>query len=212
MQDELELLLRLVRGIPVWSVYVLLAAGAATENILPPVPSDTFVLLGAVLADQGILRLDVVFLVSWSGNVVLALFVYAMARKYGRAIFETRWGHWLLRPHQLRRLGDFYDRYGTVTVFASRFVPVFRVVVPAFAGISRLGVWRTVIPLAFASAAWYAALLGAGVLASRNLPRLVRLIGPVRGGLWAVALLALALVLLWWWRGREEGPDVEGDG
>lgn len=212
MEEQLRLLLQLIAGIPLWSVYVIVGMGAAVENIFPPVPSDTFVLLGAILAEQGLLRLELVFAVAWFANVSTALFVYAMGRRYGRAIFHTRWGQWLLRPHQLDRLADFYARYGTVSVLFSRFVPVFRVVVPAFAGISRLGAWRTALPLCVASAAWYGFLLVAGTLAARNLPRLVELIGEVRGGLWTVAAILLLIVAVWWWKGRRETVDGATDG
>lgn len=203
MFEQVETLLRLVGQTPPAVVYVLLGLGTAAENLFPPVPSDTFVLVGAVLAEQGFLRYPTVFLVAWTGNVALALVVYGAGRRYGRAIFDTRWGQWLLRPHQLHRLAEFYDRYGTWTVLFSRFFPVFRVLVPAFAGISRLGVWRTGLPLAAASAVWYVILLAAGGLAARNLPRLIELMGHVNWTLWAVATVLGAAVGYWWWKGRQ---------
>lgn len=202
MLEQIDTLLRLVGQTPPVVVYVLLGLGTAAENIFPPVPSDTFVLVGAVLAEEGFLRYSTVFLVAWAGNVGLALAVYAAGRRYGRAIFDTRWGKWLLRPHQLRRLAEFYDRYGTWTVLFSRFFPVFRVLVPAFAGISRLGGWRTGLPLAAASAVWYAILLAAGGLAARNLPRIIELASRVNWTLWAVAAALAAAVGYWWWKGR----------
>ena len=136
MQSQLERFLQLFTVFPVESVYVLVAVGAAVENLFPPIPSDTFVLLGAVLAERGLLRADIVFASAWLANIVLAMFVYFMGRRYGGGIFATRWGRWLLRPHQLERLSTFYDRYGMVTILVSRFFPVFRVLIPAFAGIS----------------------------------------------------------------------------
>lgn len=199
MLQQLEALLGLISEIPVEAVYLLIAAGAAIENVFPPVPSDVFVLGGAVLADRGILRADIVFLVAWTGNIILGMGVYAAARSYGAGLFATRWGRWLLRPSQLERMAIFYDDYGTLTVLVSRFFPVFRVLVPAFAGVSRLGFWRTAIPLAVASAAWYGALLGAGILLSRNLPRLIEALGTVNLTAAVVAgTLALILGILWW--------------
>lgn len=212
VEETLEWFLSLVGHFPLEVLYVLIGAGAAVENIFPPVPSDTFVVLGGVLADRGILEAKVVLAVAWSANILLGCGVYLMAYRYGRGIFETRWGQWLLRPHQLRRMARFYDRYGTITILVSRFFPVFRVLVPAFAGISRLGFWRTALPLAFASAIWYAVLVWVGILASRNIPRLVGWV--THANAWMVGgatVLALG-VGYWWWstRGNDGTDGAEG--
>lgn len=210
MLARLEDLLGLISRVPVETIYLLIAAGAAVENVFPPVPSDVVVLVGAILADRGVLRADFVFLFAWLGNLLLGLGVYAAARVYGAGLFSTRWGHWLLRPAQLERMAVFYDEYGTLTVLVSRFFPVFRVLVPAFAGVSRLGFWRTALPLAAATAAWYGALIGAGILLSRNLPRLVDALQTVNLSAAVVTLLAAALLVVLWWRTRHP-DDPSGD-
>lgn len=209
MLERLEELLGLVSHVPVETVYLLIAAGAAVENVFPPVPSDVIVLVGAILADRGTLRPDFVFLFAWLGNLILGLGVYAAARVYGAGLFSTRWGRWLLRPAQLERMAIFYDEYGTLTVLVSRFFPVFRVLVPAFAGVSRLGFWRTAVPLAAATAAWYGMLIGAGVLLSRNLPRLVEALQTVNLTVAGIALVVASLLVVIWWRTRH--PDVPHD-
>lgn len=213
MQELLDRVLDLLDLVPVETLYVLVGAGAAVENVFPPVPSDTFVLLGGVLADRGFLRWELVLAVAWLANISMGIFVYFMGRRYGRAIFDTRWGRWLLRPHQFRRMQGFYERHGGLTILVSRFFPVFRVLVPAFAGISRLGFWRTAAPLAAASAVWYAVLVWLGIAASRNVPRLVS--WTERANLWLVAAAALAggLLVLWWWRTRSDDEGApQGSG
>lgn len=213
MLEQLEKLLGLISLIPVETIYLLIAAGAAIENIFPPIPSDVVVLAGAILADRGVLRPDVVFLVAWIGNFGLSLAVYAAARSYGAGLFATRWGRWLLRPRQLERMAVFYDQYGTLTVLVSRFFPIFRVLVPAFAGVSRLGFWRTAVPLAAASAIWYGALVGLGVLLSRNLPRLVEALQAVNATVATIAAIVVVLIGLAWWRTRhhDEPRDAPVD-
>lgn len=207
MQEQLEAFLSLVASVPVETVYLLVGAGAAVENLFPPIPSDVAVVAGGVLADRGMLDARLVFFVAWLSNLVLALGVYIAARRFGGGIFSTRWGRWLLRPAQLHRMSLFYEDYGALTILVSRFFPVFRVLVPAFAGISRLGFWRTSVPLAVASAVWYSVLVILGVVASRNVPRIVRALQAINTTAGLVAL-ALATLLAWmWWRSRhgEEG-------
>ncbi|MEN8144007.1 MAG: DedA family protein [Gemmatimonadota bacterium] len=207
MQEQLELLLRLIGEVPVGTIYLLIAAGTLLENFFPPVPSDTFVVAAGILVDHGLVTGPTVFGVALTSNVLGALFVYVGARRYGEAVFQTRWGKRLLRPSQLQRLSVFYARYGVATIFLSRFIPVFRVIVPAFAGISRVGALSTAIPLITASALWYGTLVLAGIFVSQNLPRLTGLLQVFNSTAGIVALL-LALVLgVWWWRTREGEPE-----
>ncbi len=209
MQEQLEAFLRLVGSIPVETVYLLVGLGAAVENLFPPVPSDIVVVVGGILADRGMLDARLVFVVAWASNLFLALGVYVAARRFGGGMFSTRWGRWLLRPAQLARMSLFYEDYGALTILVSRFFPVFRVLVPAFAGISRLGFWRTALPLAIASAAWYAVLVFAGVLASRNVPRIVSALTTINTTAGVVALLVGAALVWLWWRSRH-GDETEG--
>ena len=205
------MLVRLIGEVPVGTIYLLIAAGALLENFFPPVPSDMFVIAGGILADHGLVVGSTVFGVALASNVAGALFVYVGGRRYGEAIFHTRWGRRLLRPNQLRRLSGFYARYGMATIFLSRFVPVFRVLVPVFAGISRVGVLSTSIPLVAASALWYGTLVLAGLFVSQNIPRLAELLRAANSTGGIVALLLAAVLGVWWWRTRGGEPDEEDD-
>ena len=216
MLQQFEALLGIVGMIPTWALYVLIGTGAALENLFPPIPSDVMVILGGVLVDRGVVKLAPVLLVAWASNVAMAIFVYVMSRRYGREIFSRRWAHWLLRPHQLDQLAIFYATYGIGAIFLSRFLPVFRVLIPAFAGVSHLGFFRTAIPVAVASAIWYTALVVAGLFASRNVPRLLEVAGDVNGWLLATTCLAFIGIGVWWWRTRRpsirhahEDPEAE---
>ncbi len=209
MPPEFEKYLTLVTGVPIELAYMLLAAGAAVENLFPPIPSDTFVILGGLLTERGVLQGGIVLATVWVSNVSTAVLLYLMARRYGQGIFSTSWGRWLLRPHQLETVAGFYSRYGLIAIFGSRFLPMLRVVVPAFAGIARLGFFSATIPLALASGAWYTALLFAGIFASRNLTRLFALAGTIGNWLLGFAILFSVLAVIWWLRSRRHRHDLE---
>ena len=49
----LERLLATLAALPPLLIYAFIGVGAAIENFIPPVPADTFVLLGAFLSAGG---------------------------------------------------------------------------------------------------------------------------------------------------------------
>ncbi len=202
--QELQRFVELLTGLPPAAAYALIAAGSAIENIFPPVPSDTFVVLGAVLSDRGGLEPTTVLLCAWLANLAGAMAVYGIARKRGPSLFHEGWGRRLLRPHQFARVTIFYERWGLWAIFFSRFLPVLRVVIPTFAGFAGLGVVRTAIPVATASLLWNGVLLAAGILASRNVGRILRLVGAANVWLLVLAALFFAAIVLWWIRSRRE--------
>lgn len=186
---------------PLW-LYVALGLGAAVENLVPPVPADTFVLFGAFLAAQGRATVWGVFLSTWTLNVGGSFSVYLLARKYGRAFFGTRTGRFLLRPRQLQTLERLYAAHGPKIIFFSRFVPGFRALVPVFAGVAHLRGRRSLLPIAVASALWYGALIALGTLLGKNWDLILRALASVNRVL-ALAALVLGLVVAWaWWRSR----------
>jgi membrane protein DedA with SNARE-associated domain len=201
--------LDLLAGLPGWLVYLLLAAGAATENLLPPVPADTFVVVGGLLASRGTVDLRLAWLLTWAANVAGALAVYGVGRRHGRTFFEEGVGRRVLNERQLQRLSDFYARRGTLAVFLARFLPGLRAVVPAFAGIGRLAFPRTAAAVAGASGIWYGALVWMGSVAGRNLERVERWLSNTNSVLLVVALILTALIGFWWWRTRHPREGEE---
>lgn len=190
--------------IPDWLVYLTLGAAAAVENIVPPIPADVMVLAGGVVSGAGGVPPSALFAAVWLSNVGSALLVYAVGRRYGLRFFEGRLGSYLLAPGQIQRLARAYRRYGFPIIFFSRFLPVFRPVVPAFAGISRVGFWQTAVPIALASAIWYGLLVYLGAAAGSNWEAVLAFFSRVGGWLGAIAAVLLALLGWWWWRTR--GP------
>lgn len=183
-------------------IYLILGAGAAVENIVPPIPADTFVLFGAFLAAAGRASAWVIFLVTWIANVATAFGVYALALRHGARIANTPIARWILQPHQIEHISRFYSRFGGLALAISRFLPAFRAVVPVFAGLSRMPWYRVLPPVAIASGIWYGILVALGTLAGQNWELVVDAFGRVSRTLLGIALPLLILVIVWWWRSR----------
>jgi membrane protein DedA with SNARE-associated domain/uncharacterized tellurite resistance protein B-like protein len=143
-----------------------------------------------------------VFLVTWSANLVGAAAVYVGARKFGRRLFATQTGRRLLAPRSLALIERGYLRFGTIGIFLSRFLPGFRAVVPPFAGLVGLGAWRTFIPMAIASAIWYGGITVVGTLIGSNWERILGILAGVNRTLGIITLLVVAAAVVLVWRNR----------
>ena len=179
-------------------MYIVLALLAAVENVLPPVPSDAAVALGAFLSHRGLTTPVMVFLVTWSSNLVGAGAVYVAARRYGRRLFATPTGRRLLAPRSLAVIEREYLRFGTVGIFLSRFLPGIRAVVPPFAGLIGLGVARTLIPMGIASAIWYGGITALGALIGSEWERILRIVAGVNRTLGIATAVLAAAGLVWY--------------
>ncbi len=213
----LNQILPFLTGLPPFSIYFLLGAGAALENIVPPVPADMFVVLGGFLAAQGMADPFAIFLVTWGANVASALIVYAAGARYGPAFFRKGLGRFLLDSYQLERLRGFYDRWGHWAIFLTRFLPGFRAAVPVFAGVTHQRFLPVAFPLAVASAIWYGFLTFVGTVAgvidsqrvgpqvvntTRNLETILGWVSGLNRTLLIIALILAAGLAYLWYRSR----------
>lgn len=198
-------ILALFQALPSHLIYLVLGLGAALENIVPPVPADTFVLFGGFLAARGNVQVWTVFFVTWGANVSLALAVYRMGYRFGRPFFAGGVGRRLLQPTQLDRMDHFYRRWGIWAIFFTRFIPGLRAIVPVFAGVSRQRFLPVALPIAVASGIWYGALVWFGFQAGRNLDLILRRLDEVNMVLLVIAVVLIAAIGLWWHRSRDVG-------
>jgi membrane protein DedA with SNARE-associated domain/uncharacterized tellurite resistance protein B-like protein len=189
--------------LPPLAVYAVLGLLAAVENVIPPVPSDAAVALGAFLSHRGVTRPLAVFLVTWIANLLGAAGVYFAARRYGRRLFASPTGRRLLAPRSLALIEREYLRLGTVGIFISRFLPGIRAVVPPFAGLVGLDVARTFVPMGLASALWYGGITLLGALIGAEWERITALIAGVNRTLGLATLVVAAAGGAWYlWRLR----------
>ena len=194
--------------LPPVAVYVVLALLAAVENIIPPVPADMAVALGAFLTHRGVTTLPMVFAVTWGSNVLGAVGVYYAARRYGRRLFATGPGRRLLAPSSIAAMERGYLRFGVLGIFFARLLPGIRAVVAPFAGLANLSAPRAIIPMAVASAIWYGGVSLIGATIGAEWERIQGLIVAINKALGAVgvgAILVVAVVLLLR-RRRRRGP------
>lgn len=192
-------------ALPPIALYSILLLVAGLENIFPPVPADTVVALGAFLAARGDGNVVIAFLSTWFGNIVGAMAMYVVGRRYGAERLQKRFlgDRGPAAEHRLERL---YGRYGIVALFSSRFIPGVRALVPPFAGAFHVPPVRAAIAMGGASLVWYGTVSYLGYSVGGNWPQLLALISRYGRNL-AIVAGALLLVGIVVWRIRSKRPD-----
>ncbi|HEY3219366.1 MAG TPA: DedA family protein [Gemmatimonadales bacterium] len=197
----------MLEQLPTGPLYALIAVLAAVENIVPPVPADVAVALGAFLSGRGVMNPWLVFAITWAGNVGSGAAVYALARRHGALVARGFLGRHIFTPHTVAHIEEQYRRHGVYGIFLSRLLPVWRGVVMPFAGIARVPAWRALIPLALASALYYGALIFLVSRLGTSLEDVLRVVRRVNAVLAVVAGALILVIALWIIRRRRRPPQ-----
>ena len=128
--------------------------------VLTILPGESLLLATGTLAGLGILNI---------GVLAPLLFVAAFAGILSNFFIGRFAGRWfvsrprrLLDPENIARVRRFYERYGSLTIAVSRFLPVLRTLAPFVAGLVRMEVHRVAPFAAIAAGAWIGVFLGSG--------------------------------------------------
>ena len=140
--------------------YFVVFFGVLLENAGVPVPGETILLAGAVLARLGHLSIVSVVSIAIVGAVLGDNVGFLIGRRGGRRLLE-RHGRLLgLTSARLNQFDAFFARHGAKTVFIARFVTGLRVVGAVLAGASTLP-WGTFLVFNAAGAVAWATTFGA---------------------------------------------------
>ena len=205
----IEHLIAWLSGLPPMAVYTVIGLLAAVENVFPPVPADTAVVLGAFLAHRGVTLPWLVFGVTLAFNMTSAMAMYFVGARHARALFHSSLARRLLRGDGVAFVQREYERYGMLGLFIGRLLPGFRSIVPPFAGMIHLGAWRTFVPMLAASSLWYGGLVFLAAQLGGHWDELIHLLGTINLGFGLAAAAVLALLVAGIWRRRQAGSRAE---
>jgi membrane protein DedA with SNARE-associated domain len=175
-------------GIPVGTEVLMPTAGAlASGGHFPPLgPVPGWVLVGAVGTLGELTGGSILYAIGW----------------YGGLPFVQRYGKYVrFREHELDRVHAFYERYGSITVFWCRFIPLIRGIAALPPGLSRMPKRYFLTYTALGSAIFCFGLSYLGDVAGHNLDAIVTY---VHDFLLAIlgATAVVAAVAFFWWRSR----------
>jgi membrane protein DedA with SNARE-associated domain len=123
-------------GLPLLFVLVML------ESMGIPLPGETALVTGGVLASRGKLNIAEVIAVAAAAAIVGDNLGYWIGREWGRKLL-TRWRRLeRLSARALPPSERFFAKHGDKTVFIGRFIAFLRFTAAWLAGISRMPWWR----------------------------------------------------------------------
>jgi membrane protein DedA with SNARE-associated domain len=122
--------------------YPLLFLLVMAESSGVPIPGETALITGAVLASRGKLSIEVVIVLAAAGAIVGDNIGYLIGRKGGRWLLE-RPGRFHRQRLEVLRTGEpFFERHGPKAVYFGRFLLGLRVWASWLAGATRMH-WRS---------------------------------------------------------------------
>lgn len=177
----------------------------AIESACIPLPSEIIMPFAGYLVSAGQFSLLGAATMGAVGCNLGSTLAYVIAAKGGRKAIE-RWGPYvLIRPAELAQAEHFFVRYGSITVFVGRLLPVIRTFIAFPAGLARMPMLKFQVYTFLGSWPWCFALAYIGYSLGERWHS-----DPTFRSLFhqfdAVIVLALVLVCGWfvWSRGRKE--------
>jgi membrane protein DedA with SNARE-associated domain len=153
------LVLSIISGLGYGGVALLMAI----ESACIPLPSEVVMPFAGYLVSTGRFSLQAVAIAGTIGCLLGSYVAYFVGAIGGRQAFE-RYGHYvLISHHELAAADYFFERWGSLTVFVARMLPVVRTFIAFPAGLSRMNLWRFSIYTVLGSYPWCLALAYAGM-------------------------------------------------
>jgi membrane protein DedA with SNARE-associated domain len=142
-------LISYLAGFIIWGISLLGYTGVAImmaiESACIPLPSEIIMPFAGYLVSTGEFSLWGVSLAGTIGCVLGSILAYAVGYYGGRPMAEKYGKYVLVTAHDLDLADNFFQKYGKMTVFVSRLLPVIRTFISLPAGIARMNFWQFVI-------------------------------------------------------------------
>ena len=159
---------------PLWG-YAFICAFMAIESSFIPFPSEIVMIPAGFLAARGELTLHapvpdlaLACAVGLAGSLAGAYFNYFLSSKLGEP-FLRKYGKWFfVKPAALDRACEVFNRYGGVTTFVCRLVPVIRQLISIPAGLARMPLGKFTLFTGLGAGIWTAILAATGYVLGRT--------------------------------------------
>jgi membrane protein DedA with SNARE-associated domain len=174
------------------AVFVLMAL----ESACIPIPSEVIMLIGGAIAagafDKGgthnSTMLVEMIIAGVVGNVLGSYIAWAVGKWGGHAVIRKFGRYILLREHDLAKAERWFEKYGAVSVFVGRLLPVIRTFISLPAGIAAMRPAKFGIYTAAGCIPWTAAIAIIGYEVGGNYEKIAK---DFKGPTYVIAVIVL---------------------
>ena len=138
------------------------------ESACIPIPSEIIMPFSGYLVATGKFSLWLVIIFGAIGNLLGSIVAYAIGAYGGRPFIEKYGKYILIRRDELDRAQKFFEKYGNLSIFLSRLLPIIRTFISLPAGIARMKFWKFCFYTLIGSLFWSGLLAYIGVFLGSN--------------------------------------------
>ena len=184
------------------------------EGMLLPIPSEVVMAFGGFLVVSGDLpgfggipAFLILLLVGSVGNLVGALIAYYIG-DYGGIPLITRYGKYvLLKEDTVSKTQLWFEKYGPMSVFLTRLVPIFRTFISIPAGIARMDRKRFSVYTFVGAIIWDSLLIYLGMIFGANWESVTSFFDKYT---YVAAAAVVALIVYWLYRNLKSRRSGDG--
>lgn len=140
----------------------------AMESMIFPVPSEAVMPFAGFLVYENKFTWMGVFIYSTLGSILGSSLSYLMGLYGGRAFILKYGKYFLLEKEHLEFTERFFNKYGEITIFISRFIPVVRHLISIPAGMARMNFYKFIVFTTIGASAWNMFLAYVGYILKSN--------------------------------------------
>jgi len=156
-------LIEIIQTFGLWTYVILfLIIFCETGLVFTPFfPGDSLIFISGTLANNGLLRIEWLFVILSLAAVIGDTANYWIGHFLGPKLFTKKTARFLKKEY-LERTHEFYEKHGGKTIIIARFVPVIRTFAPFVAGIGKMSYRKFITYNVVGGVGWVAIFLSAG--------------------------------------------------
>lgn len=139
------------------------------ESTVFPIPSELVMIPAGYLAHQGELSATLSVIAGTAGSLAGAMINYIVSRRYGRSFLWNHGKKILVSRRRLAQMDYFFRRYGEITTFLGRLIPVARHYISIPAGLAKMRLWRFMLFTSLGAFVWMVVLTALGYFIGNNI-------------------------------------------